>query len=134
MPKRSRTSSNASDLSTIVYSQGAGRGRYKRMPSMVARGYKLYKRPTMPLYPFKRTCRVVFQTNTNTGFIGGFTDRQIAWSFALDEVTVWYVNLATNQSFTIPGMLTLLLRNHLLSQGQRSLLRCLISSESTELI
>lgn len=105
MPKRSRTLSNASEASTIVYSQGGSRGRYKRMPSMVARGYKLYKRPSMPLYPFKRTCRVVFATNTGLGFTGAFTDRQIAWSFALDEVTVWYVNVASSQSFTIPGML-----------------------------
>lgn len=106
MRKRAR-SSFSQDVSQLTQSSAvsrASRGRYKRMPSMVARGYKLYKRPSLPLYPFKRTCRVVFQTNTNSGFIGGFTDRQIAWSFALDEVTVWYVNLATNQSFTIPGM------------------------------
>lgn len=108
--KRRRLSSFTSDAPTVIYSQGsftsrARRNRYKRMPSMVSRGYRLYKIPSLPLYPFKRSCRVVFSTNTNTGFIGGFTDRQIAWSFALDEITVWYVNLAASQSFAIPGML-----------------------------
>lgn len=106
MPKRSRTNS---DASTLIYSQGsqtatASRRRYRRMLSRTARGYKLYKTPSIPLYPFKRSCRVVFPVNTLTGFIGGFTDRQIAWSFALDEVTVWYVNVAASQSFTIPGV------------------------------
>lgn len=134
MPKRARTSSNASDLSTVVYYQGGGGRRYKRMPSMVARGYKLYKRPSMPLYPFKRSVRVVLDTNTSTGFQDGFTDRAIAWSFALDEVTLWYVNVAASQSYTIPGMLMLLLINHIPFQGLPILQICSTSGVSTELI
>lgn len=138
MPKRARTSSDVSSLSsyppTVVYYQGGGRRRYKRMPSMVARGYKLYKRPSMPLYPFKRTCRVVLATNTSTGFIDAFTDREIAWSFALDEVTLWYANAAASQSYTIPGMLTQLPISHILFQVLMISRICSISGVSTELI
>jgi len=138
MPKRARTSSDVSSASsypsTVVYYQGGGRRRYKRMPSMVARGYKLYKRPSMPLYPFKRTCRVVLATNTSTGFIDAFTDREIAWSFALDEVTLWYVNAAASQSYVISGMSVLATINHILSQGSLISLLCSISGVSTVLI
>lgn len=137
MPKRARTlssASNASDASTVVYYQGGSRGRYKRMPSMVARGYKLYKRPSMPLYPFKRTCRVVLDTTVGRGFSDAFTDREIAWSFALDEVTLWYVNAAASQSYVISGMSILATINHILSQGSLISLPCSISIVSTVLI
>lgn len=139
MPKRARTGSDASSISsypsTIQYYQGGGRGsRYKRMPSMVARGYKLYKRPSMPLYPFKRTCRVVLDTTIGRGFQDAFTDREIAWSFALDEVTLWYVNAAASQSYVISGMSILATINHILSQGSLISLPCSISIVSTVLI